>query len=209
MSSSADVKPIMERLKESTAKMHDAAESSNFQAYLTQGKLPQSVYADYLEQLYLIHRKLEEGIAGSQFPHIVSKEQYQQDFLEKDLKHFGRDASSVKALSSTQKLLDEIAGCQKNAPVALLGMHYVLLGSKHGGKFVAKNCQDAYKCGEDGTIYFDPYGSNFMPIWKSFKESMNALELSESDSAALCKAASQMFESVGEIGAELMPRARA
>ena len=87
-------------------------------------------------------------------------------------------------------------------------MHYVLLGSKHGGKFVAKACQDSYNLVDGkGALYFDPYGPNFMPIWKTFKESMNDLPLNEGEIDKVCSAAGQMFNSIGEIGNELMPAA--
>ncbi|MBX9572824.1 MAG: biliverdin-producing heme oxygenase [Candidatus Obscuribacterales bacterium] len=202
---------IMERLKESTAVMHDAAESSQFQAHLAQGKLPISCYADYLEQLFLIHRALEDSFSfhqgkGDRASRIVTEQQRQKDFLNEDLKALGRNAEHAKSVPSTKKILAEIEQFSQSQPSALLGMHYVLLGSKHGGKFIAKTCQDSYKFSDGaGVRYFDPYGSNFMPIWKDFKESMNQLNLSKQEADEICKAAGIMFATIGQIGAELMP----
>lgn len=201
---------IMERLKESTARMHSAAESSPFQGHLAKGQLPVDLYADYLEQLYLIHKTLEAEIArhgqeGAQFARAVKDDQLQEDFLKRDLQAMKRDLEKVKALPATRKILDSIARFSASHPVALVGMHYVLLGSKHGGKFVAKSCQESYQFPDGvGVLYFDPYGNNFMPVWKSFKESVNEFQLSDAESESMCEAAGLIFAGIGEIGAELL-----
>lgn len=206
--------PLMDRLKESTKSMHDSAESSQFQSKLANAHLAPEVYADYLEQLYLIHSKLEEEIRSHQgkekpWAEIVTKQQLQEQFLKDDLDHFGRRADNIKALAATRNLLNKIEQLSQSCPVALLGMHYVLLGSKHGGKFIAKNCQQAYQLSDgQGVIYFDPYGQTFMSIWKTFKEEMNKLALDENQSKQICDAAASMFLAVGQIGNELMLSAK-
>jgi heme oxygenase len=202
---------LMEKLKDSTRAMHDSAEGSQFQGRLANGALPRQLYIDYLEQLYLVHSKLEQAIrktAGDKTKNIVSDDQLQEPFLRQDLESFGKSVQEIKPLSATSKLLSQIDELAKTCPVALLGMHYVLLGSKHGGKFVAKTCQDSYNLVDGkGALYFDPYGPNFMPIWKTFKESMNDLPLEDGEIDKVCSAAGQMFNSIGEIGGELMPAA--
>jgi heme oxygenase len=115
----------------------------------------------------------------------------------------GKDLSDVKPLTSTASLLDDIMLYSRECPEALLGMHYVLLGSKHGGKFIARNVQTNYG---KPTVYFDPYGAAFMSIWREFKERMNTLDLSESTVDSVCVAAGKMFGRITEIGMEMMPR---
>ena len=212
--SGAEEKNIMELLKESTAVMHDSAESSQFQAYLAQGQLPVDCYADYIEQLFLIHNDLEQSFTEQQkkspdcASSVVTQQQRQVEFLKEDLKALGRDVQQVKCLSSTKDILDAIHQFKLSQPAALLGMHYVLLGSKHGGKFIAKTCQESYRFNDGaGVRYFDPYGPNFMPIWKEFKDSMNQLKLNQEEVDEMCKAAGMMFSSIGRIGNELMPTA--
>lgn len=198
---------LMESLKESTAPMHNSAEGSRFQSLLTNGKLPLEVYADYLGQLFLVHSHLEDAMRNhASCAKVLTNEQYQVEFLKKDLTVLGRETSSVSALASTRSLLDLIAAAAQNCPEALLGMHYVLLGSKHGGKFVAKNVQVSYAL-EDGAgnTYFDPYGNSFMPIWRQFKDDMNKLELPPQTADTVCKAAADMFRHITMIGDELMP----
>lgn len=210
----SEVKSIMEQLKESTAQMHDAAESSQFQAHLAQGKLPISVYADYLEQLFFIHKALEDCFSeqqkkGGKASSVVTTQQLQEQFLRDDLQALRRNIASAKTIPATRKILGQIEQLAANQPSALLGMHYVLLGSKHGGKFIAKSCQDAYQFKDSaGVRYFDPYGSNFMPVWKEFKEAMNRLSLSNEETAEMCNAAGSMFAGIGQIGGELMATAK-
>ncbi len=207
-------KTLMEHLKDNTRTMHDSAESSEFQGHLANGRLPQEAYASYLEQLYLVHGFLEQEItkhsnSGAFFAGVVSDDQLQVPFLEKDLKHFGRDLSKIKPVPATTAIINEMKELSKDCPVALLGMHYVLLGSKHGGKFIAKSCHDKYHLNDAGAVYFDPYGQTFMPLWKEFKEAMNKLQISEADLQKTSDSAGKMFSAVGNIGAELMPLARA
>ncbi len=202
---------LMERLKESTRSMHDSAESSKFQSLLGRGELPPGPYADYLEQLYLVHSTLEREIrkrgSANSFGDTVSDEQLQEPFLRKDLESFDRNVENLKTLPSTERLLRLMQNYSEACPPALLGMHYVLLGSKHGGKFIAKNCSEKYniQLGHGGVVYFDPYGQNFMPIWRAFKESMNNLNLTPAEAEKVCAAAGVMFMAVTEIGNELMP----
>ena len=206
-------KTLMEHLKESTREMHDSAESSQFQGHLTHGRLPLDSYVDYLEQLYLVHgtieREIQKHAPGSSFDGVVTQEQLQVPFLKRDLEHFKRSPEKIKAVPSTENLLKEIARLSDSCPPALLGMHYVLLGSKHGAKFIAKSCKEKYQLDDSGgVVYFDPYGPNFMPLWKSFKESMNKIEINESEMNTMCDAAGKMFIAVGKIGAELLPFAK-
>ena len=199
---------LMETLKEATAPLHNSAEGSRFQSLLTNGRLSQDVYADYLAQLYLLHSLLENEIRRHAcLASVVVPLQYQEEFLRQDLVSMGKDTANVAALASTRQLLDLIRLCSAECPEALLGMHYVVLGSKHGGKFIAKNVQASYGLIDGaGSLYFDPYGPSFMPIWKQFKEEMNKLVLPAPTIEAICEAAGQMFKHFTLIGEEMMPR---
>lgn len=207
-------KTLMEHLKDNTKTMHDSAESSEFQGHLANGRLPAEAYVSYLEQLYLVHKFLEDEIrkhceSGASFSGVVSDEQLQVPFLKRDIEHFGRDVQKIKPVPATTEVIEEMKKLSHDCPVALLGMHYVLLGSKHGGKFIAKSCQEKYHLQDAGALYFDPYGQNFMPLWKAFKESMNKLSVNDVELNTTSESAGKMFSAVGNIGAQLMPLARA
>lgn len=205
---------LMELLKETTAPMHNSAEGSPFQGMLANGKLSRRTYTQYLEQLLLIHAAIEQEVRahqnkGTRSLQVVEEKQFQENFLRADLKAFGANPDSAQALESTKVLLAEIERFSKETPEALLGLHYVLLGSKHGGKFVARNLKTVYELEDAGAVYFDPYGQTFMELWKKFKQDMNDLNLEQTTTKAVCKGAELMFVRITEIGDELLRGAKA
>jgi heme oxygenase len=99
------------------------------------------------------------------------------------------------------KRIDELA---KTEPVALLGYHYVLLGSKHGGKFIASATKKSYGIENDGCVYFDPYGQGFQQHWHHFTGGINELNLNETQVQELLGAAAEMFTFVETLGGEVL-----
>jgi heme oxygenase len=168
------------------------------------------MYAAYLEQLYLIHRELENGLretrsANDVISRAIDDAQMQEDFLAADLRVLGRQPNLVKPVPATQKLIEKISEYASRQPMALLGLHYVLLGSKHGGKYIARQLAKTYNLNEgEGNKYFDPYGSEFMPLWMQFKNAINESQLSEQDCNAIIEGAQQMYASIAQISEELL-----
>ncbi len=200
---------LMERLKEDTRKAHDSAEGNKLQAELGSGAIPTDTYKAYMSQLYLVHKALENGIKSSipstAYRDALTDDHYQEPFLFNDLKALGVDCGSIKPLKGTAKLLEKINEYATSCPPALLGYHYVLLGSKHGGKFLAKRLQDQFKF-EDGVgcKYWDPYGQSFMPLWLEFKKKMNEGAGDESEQHQIIEAASDMFTGIQAICDEII-----
>src|SRR5439155_24928661 len=121
-------------------------------------------------------------------------------FLAHDLRALGGDPSKVKAVPATERLLRLMSEYSQRQPISLLGLHYVLLGSKHGGKYIAHQLQKNYELEAGaGNKYFDPYGAEFMPLWLRFKEAINESQLNEQEGDALIAGARQMYASVKEI----------
>jgi heme oxygenase len=199
---------LAENLKTSTRPYHDAAEGNEFQKHLASGLLPLPAYARYLSQLFLVHAELESKILSeskkdTRLEKVVSKEQIQEDYLREDLKSLNVQPDTVQPINATTEFITAIEKAATNNPLSLLGFHYVLLGSKHGGKFIAKNLKEAYKNGSVGTKYFDPYGDTFMTYWRAFIQSLNDLDVSEKDVNEIVDAAKTTFTLVGKIGSEL------
>jgi heme oxygenase len=195
-------------LKAETRPFHDSAEGSQFQKYLTSGEISLTEYVNYLGQLYLVHKSLETAITKtadkeSRLKKVVTEEQLQEKYLTSDLLHFNVQPNTVHPYRATDNFLKEIEDIALHDPLALIGIHYVLFGSKHGGKFIAKNLSQVHKLNSAGTKYFDPYGNDFMPYWRSFIEHMNELELSPAEIEPIVQAAKQTFVAVREIGQDL------
>jgi heme oxygenase len=201
---------LSENLKTSTRPYHDAAEGSIFQSCLTAGSLPLSLYGSYLGQLFLVHDRLEKFIKDGEktddrFSRVVSEVQYQVPYLSEDLSTLGLEPGTLKPLAATGKFLSVIDAAASNKPISLLGIHYVLLGSKHGGKFIAKNLKEHYGFNGEGTRYFDPYGDTFMTHWRAFIASLNEISVAPDEADQIVETAKQTFTAVGAIGKELEP----
>jgi heme oxygenase len=199
---------LAENLKASTRTYHDSAEGHDFQRYLAQALLPLDQYRQYLEQLYLVHSTLERNIKEKreQEPRLTSvvlENQMQERFLQQDLAYLKSDQKNITALPATLRLLKTIDLAAGTNAIALLGFHYVLLGSKHGGKFIAKSVREKYQFTSNGANYFDPYGDQFMTYWRTFINAINEIPVSKSDTIALIEAAQATFIGIGEIGSEL------
>jgi heme oxygenase len=199
----------MQRLKDGTRDCHNNAESQEFQRLLASAELPKKLYVNYIEQLWLIHKRLEEHLAAlakkdAAVAETVTESQMQVPFLQQDLEFFGADTERIHATPATKWLLERIDEKAQQG-TAVLGSHYVLLGSKHGGKYIAHSLQSKFQLTEGkGAVYFDPYGPTFMQIWKSFANGMNELPLSEDDENTMITAAREMFEGVGRLSEEMV-----
>lgn len=199
---------LAEDLKAATKPFHDTAEGHNFQRDLAAGLLPIATYTCYLEQLFLIHKALEKLIAehsktNQRLAKVVTIEQMQVPFLQNDLSLLRSAPDRIRPLTATANLIRQIESAGIDNPFSLLGFHYVLLGSKHGGKFIAANLRKKYNVNGDITKYFDPYGDKFMPLWRHFINTLNECVCSEQDSEEITKAAKNTFLAIADIGSEL------
>lgn len=193
------------QLKESTRSAHNSAEGHEFQKELGSGSLSKPLYTQYLSQLFLTHRALENAMASQPYMgSVVSQEQLQTEFLKKDLKALGVDPEAVKPIDITERMLKKIDELAKTNPTALLGFHYVLLGSKHGGKFIASTMKKTFGFEDAGAIYFDPYGQEFQKHWQHFVNGINSFDIKEAQVEPLMNAASEMFSFVENLGGALM-----
>lgn len=204
---------LMENLKSATRADHDSAEGHDFQRLLFSGQLPFETFGEYVAQLFVLHKALEDqmklGLKDERIKKVLGDWQYQEGFLDSDLKALGRNSADAKPLPATAKIISEIEATGEKHPIALLGYHYVLLGSKHGARMICPNLKKAYNLnGDGGTLYFDPYEGKFPQLWNQFKESMNANELTEEETTEILKAAKLMFQAMGQIGEGLHANAR-
>jgi len=94
----------------------------------------------------------------------------------------------------------------RQEPLALLGVLYVLEGSTNGSKFIARKVRPAYElpASGEGSAYLDPYGDLQPARWQEFKAAMDALDLPADEVGPIVMAAQQTFDSIRELGAELL-----
>ena len=197
-----------EELKASTRKAHESAEGNQFQKELFNGNLPVEEYAEYLKQLYLIHSRLEEHLektraTDSRLAPVVHDIQFQRQFLRSDLGHLKQPCTGIVPLPTTVDFVARLDRAAAVTPASLLGAHYVLLGSKHGGKFIAQVLKKQYQFTDAGCLYFDPYGGEFRQHWLAFVDGMNSAGLTREEQSAVIELAGHTFDAVGNVGLEI------
>lgn len=213
MSLSAPVTPsLMLRLREQTRPLHTAAESHPIQRAMVQGTLPQELYVAYLERLFPVHRALDAGLTqlaenDHRAGRILSPEQHQSGYLREDLQHFGRGKAETPAVSAVVELVNAIAASRVESPIALLGFHYVTLGSTNGGRFIANAVRRAYGLERAGAAYLDPWGDEQPRIWQGFKRAMDAESFSQDEADEIVGAAETMFHGITYISESLRSNA--
>ena len=130
---------IMDTLKEETRLLHNQTEGNDFQKSLFSGSLPKKQFIEYLGQMYLIHKALEDAlsqlkISSPIIASVIEEYQYQEKYLQADLMTAGVKVEELKPLPASKALINRIHDLQNKEPMALLGYEYVLFGSKHGAK---------------------------------------------------------------------------
>lgn len=199
---------IMDVLKERTAEQHRRAEQSPFMRGLVSGKVNREGYARWLGQMMHVHAALEGEIVAHRATEprlaVASDEQFGAQRLCADLVALGVDPASVKPLAGAGALAERVRAAAKACPVALLGSHYVLEGSKNGNTYIAKALRRTLELAPGaGDSYLDPYGEQQRARWAAFREAMGGQEYSENDAAAVLEAACAMFDGITELNEEL------
>lgn len=207
-----ETQSVMQRLRESTRDLHDAAEHHDFQRAFAQGSLPKDRYIGYLGQMYLVHKALENQLrsaaeTSAAIRSVVDERQYQVPYLMEDLEFFGVDPETLEPLPGTRRLIEDIEQ-MASEPASLLGLHYVLEGSNNGSRFIARGLMAAYGLTPGpGLRYLDPYGDEQRERWLDFRTAMDAVGFSEEDSDRLLKSARHMFQAIVEISDDLLAEA--
>jgi len=188
--------------------LHRETENGRLQQDLMAGRLPLARYSDLLRQLLLLHRSFEaaiEGCAGSAEPlaAVVHPHQFSEAALRRDLAHFGYAAEASSALPSVHAFGAMVESWAQENPIALLGVLYVLEGSKNGGRYIARAVRRAYSVDGPGTEYLDPYGDEQAEKWQEFKSAMDSLALTENQRNQVVAAASSTFRSIMALHREL------
>jgi heme oxygenase len=205
--------PVMDLLRDATADLHKAAENHAMQKALVKGELPRERYADYLEQLWILHRALERALtehAGDdeRLGGLEEAAAMHVRHLELDLAELGRDLRQIAPTDAALDLARRIDRDATTYPVMLMGYFYVLEGSMNGNRFIARAVERIYELKPDaGLRYLCSYGEEQPPNWKAFRERINAMRFETEEREALVVRARAVFESIRLIADELDARA--
>lgn len=206
-----DARSIMLRLREDTAELHRRAEQSRLQRQLVRGQLARDAYTAWLGQMHLIHTALDHALQSAQqqdsrLARVVRPEQLHAANIAADLQFFGSDAQSIEPLPATSAFIVFIEKTG-TIPSAILGIHYVLEGSKNGARYIAKAIQRAFSLEwPAGLQALDPHGEEQPALWGAFKQRMDELPLDDEERAAIIQAACATFDFITRMNDELADR---
>lgn len=201
---------IMGRLKAASEDLHRMAEGRDLQRLLVRGTLPRPLYETYLAQMHLVHTALEDRIREvtrehPAFASVLRDYHRREPQLRADLVFLGGEVAQIEPLPAARALIEHIDREAADCPVALLGMLYVLEGSTNGSKFIARSIGKAYGLSAGpGLSYLDPHGDLQRDRWLTFKQDMNAVDLSENQKTRIIAAARATFQAVADLSDELM-----
>lgn len=178
-------------LRESMSSRHSKIEQHPLQNDLANGTISKEKYAKYLQGLLSYHRGFESAlkkhINDAPLKGIVEHDYFMIDRLEKDLSELGfsSDSGNNGNTSSGEKSVEN--------PLELLGILYVILGSKHGGKYMSKMLSD--KMGSEyHHHYLDPFGTKLGALWSKFVADIDALPLSDEERNTVLKGAISAYD---------------
>lgn len=197
-------------LRDSTVTHHRRAEQHEFQQQLVRGSLPRELYLKWLAQMLYVHAALESHLdrlveRNPRLKTVFDDALRKAPALRQDLAFFGA-ASDQPALPAARSMTSQMDRMATENPMALLGILYVLEGSTNGSKFIARRVRPAYQLPAtgEGSSYLDPYGEAQPARWQEFKAAVDALDLPAAAVEPLVLAAQQTFDSIRELGAELL-----
>lgn len=201
---------IMRRLAAATAEPHRILKLHPVSRDLAAGLLPRSTYVAWLGQLFFVHRTLEWHLGRLRtvvppLGAVVRDHYFHTPALASDLACFGVGLQRLTPLASTSVLVELVDGLAVRAPLALLGLAYVLEDGKNGGRQIAKRARLAYRLRPgQGIAYLDPYGEKQRQRWLDFKIDMEASGFDADETAVIVDAARLMLQSLVAILDEIL-----
>lgn len=195
---------LMERLRDETRAHHQRSEQHALERAMLAGTISRDTYVALLGQRFWVHRELEAQLRTAAEEHpawtpFVEDRLFQEPRLRADLAFFGRVAEEGEPMPGTACLVREIQ-CVASRPVHLLGYHYVLEGSKNGGRYIARSIAKAFNLAPGpGLSYLDPHGDAQHEVWALFKAAMDGLRLREHEAEAVVASARLAFDGISVV----------
>ena len=196
-------------MREGSMAEHQAAEDSSFMSELLGGRVNERGYADYLLRLRVVYATMEETVGAHRDDAAVSA--VADTALERlaaidaDLDHWVSDGErsvvSPAAAAYRQRLLDAAA----EWPTLLVAHHYTrYLGDLSGGQAISRLVARHYAATDEQLAFYRFDGiDNHVQFKRDYRVQLDALPLSDEQSAAVVAEALAAFEFNGALFDEL------
>lgn len=198
--------PLADRLKETTAPDHAAAEGHPFQRSLVAGTVSREQFVVFQSRML--------GLLRALGPHLEGEGPEWAEFREALGGHEARLAADLRglangadpngdaparspALREFRRRLDE--GPQ---PETALGAFYVIEGSMNGNRFIRRALAERRPDLAAGLSYFDPYGDRQRERWRELRDAISRAGERLDSAATTLSAGRAAFRLIGRFGDE-------
>ncbi|MFN0279425.1 MAG: biliverdin-producing heme oxygenase [Pyrinomonadaceae bacterium] len=179
----------MKKLKEATSKQHEELEDT---VDIMNRMFSREDYRNLLEKFRRFYAAIEPKIAA------VDLERFGMDFEKR---------RKTALLENDLKSLDDSQNADHNAsefidlpnlstPSRAFGSLYVLEGATLGGQVITRHLKQHLDITpENGGMFFNSYGAEVGPMWKSFAETITRFAEETDDDDSIVEAARETFDS--------------
>ena len=187
---------LQETLKQATQQNHNELEQLMYVHEIMSGTLSVQQYKEILTTNYIVHKTFEDELYSS-----VSLQLTQQPNLDKRRK---LDA----LIADMQEMQIELPSIEDSENISfgkndaeILGALYVLEGATLGGSVIVKRLKTNpnFAALNPGFHYYQVYGAELIPYWKSFCEILNQQPQETFEQSIT--GAKKMFEYIAEVSA--------
>lgn len=191
--------PLSQRLREETAEAHEAAEHSTFMTDLLSGDLSETAFLALQEQSLLFYTALEQAtdalLDDARVAALADPRLRRSPQLRADIAALGGHRAP-QALPATADYVAELERIERerDAP-ALIAHHYVrYLGDLSGGQVIARRMEQNYGIDPTALSFYRFEGiEKLKPFKDDYRQTLDQLELSEAEAAAVVGHASTAF----------------
>ena len=182
-----DLEQFTKRLRKETAESHQQLEENPLSKALLDPQVSLTDYQVYLSKMYGVTAACEEQVfplIGNVVPDLTKR--YKLDYLISDLRATGLHDEQISEIP--------VPEFTANSPAEALGIAYVVEGSTLGGRVIYKHIHQKLGFTEDaGASYFNGYGAETGPMWKSFISGLSSYAAVSGESEAIIESAKKTF----------------
>lgn len=186
---------LQEILKSATKNQHDELENLMFVQEIMSKTLNLDQYRTVLATNYRVHAAIEsqihEALDQQLRDQLAVTGREKTAALEKDLVEAGLDKEELAAFDLSFVQLS------KPSVAAALGAMYVLEGATLGGNVILKKLRASPVFATFNLYYYNVYGENLVPNWKSFVQVLNS-SVPAADYNEAVESATAMFSQIAE-----------
>lgn len=183
---------ILAKLKEATRAQHENLE--NTVDVMSKMFSPED-YKILLTKFYRFYAAIEPKVAEN---HLDTAgfdfaERRKTPLLEKDLQALG----ILENVRENVKLWQDLPALE--TPAAAFGSVYVMEGATLGGQVIMRHLKQHLDITpENGGAFFNSYGANVGPMWKSFGAAITVFAEKNQDDETIVGAARETFDSIAK-----------